>query len=120
VKQKAFVLNYELKDALPNGGGNYSQNATLGKKDMQYIEKIKRLTDFMSCLRDMSEDEPCDVQYKAMFPNVSKRTMQRNFATLSNVGYEVVYKRTWIEGPPDEWHDEPPIGYYYIEFVPMW
>jgi len=77
----------------------------------------------------VGEDDPCDVEYKKLFPATSKRTMQRDFNTLYNVGYELLYKRAW-RLPPDEreglyYNDmeliapEPSIGHYYIELLPF-
>jgi len=59
--------------------------------------------------------EDCAVWYRETFPECSKRTMQRDFATLKAVGYNVYYKRGW-ESPYGEGYDQP-IGRYYYEDV---
>jgi hypothetical protein len=38
--------------------------------------------------------------------------MQRDFATLNGVGYEIFYKRGW-DDPEDCEHENPPGRYYY-------
>ena len=65
-----------------------------------------------------------------MFPNVSKRTMQRDFSELREINYVIEYKRKWRETPAERtWVDEfdgeviteyePPVGHYYLwDFIP--
>jgi len=81
------------------------------KKGQQYIDKIIRLITIMDGL----PYEDCDVWYRGTFPDASKRTMQRDFATLKTIGYEVYYKREWDD--PDFKDDENPPGHYYFDGV---
>ena len=55
----------------------------------------------------------CDVWYRETFPESSKRTMQRDFATLNSIGYRIYYKHHWED--PDFKDDEQPPGHYYLE-----
>ena len=68
------------------------------KKERQQMEMIMRL---MRIVGDIPEDY-CDVWYKETFPNVSKRTMQRDFAFLRNeLGYDIFYMRFNARGDED-------------------
>ena len=109
-RRKAFVLVDE------NGKeSRYSQfrapDYPESKKESQYIDKIIRLITMMDDL----PPEDCDVWYRETFPEASKRTMQRDFATLKSIGYEVYYKREWDD--PDYKDDDNPPGHYYFEGV---
>jgi predicted DNA-binding transcriptional regulator YafY len=81
------------------------------KKERQYIDKIIRLITMMA---DMP-GEDCDKWYGETFPEMSKRTMHRDFAVLKSVGYEIKYKREWDD--PEYKDDEQPIRRYYFEGV---
>ena len=111
-RRKAFVLvdedGHEAKHP-PRRAPDYPES----KKEKQYIEKIIRLTTMMD---DMAYED-CDNWYRETFPESSKRTMQRDFATLKTVGpgYRVYYKREWDN--PDEKDDDEPPGHYYFEGV---
>jgi len=130
-KRKAYVLSEVFGRSTPSEEEYNKSIAHLGKKEQQYVRKIKRLATFMNCLlHHVGEDDPCDVEYKRLFPAISKRTMQRDFSTLSYVGYELEYKRAWRETPKSRtWvYDitgevitefERPIGHYYIELLPF-
>jgi len=123
-KRKAYVLSKNPKDIIVDEDEYSKSIAHLGKKEQQYIRKIRRLTRFMKRLREILDSEPVEVHYKEMFPEVSTRTMQRDFATLYDINYQVKYKRTWYEGikrwwliPEDErWWDETPIKHYYLNW----
>ena len=82
MKRKAFVLRYNIADVIPALPEN--------KKEQQFIEKLIRLTTIM----DDMPDEDCDMWYRETFSKTSKRTMQRDFATLNSIGYEIKYERT--------------------------
>jgi len=130
-KRKAYVLSESFYKSMTSEVGYSKSISHLGKKEQQYVRKIKRLATFMNCLlHHIGEDDPCDIEYKRLFPAVSKRTMQRDFNTLSGIGYELKYKRAWRETPKDRtWVDditgeaftyfESPIGHYYIELLPF-
>ena len=136
-KRKAYILHNEPEDAAPKKSRRCSPMSNIGKGEQRYIDKIKRLTMFIKRLRsihsyDDDEDgsQPCERHYKEMFPNVSKRTMQRDFSELREVNYVIEYKRKWRETPAERtWVDEfdgeviteyePPIGHYYLwDFIP--
>jgi len=71
----------------------------------------------MKCLRkEIGDDKPCEVYYKKMFPEVSKRTMQRDFATLYEINYHICYKRTWKVPADERFWDEPPLNHYYLDW----
>jgi len=110
-RRKAFVLMDEKGNELFRNNYRVEPDFPEGKKERQFLEKIIRLTTMMDDL----PYEDCDVWYKETFPECSKRTMQRDFAVLNEVGYEVYYKRGW-ESPYGEGYDQP-IGRYYFEGV---
>lgn len=69
-----------------------------------HIEKLIRLATIMINLSNHRElpywdldysksQETCSSWYKKNFPNVSVRTMQRDFAELNKIGYEIEYKQ---------------------------
>ena len=108
-KRKAYVLRDEAgneSSKAPRRKPDYPE----GRKERQYIEKIVRLTTMM----DEMAFEDCDVWYRATFPNASKRTMQRDFAALNEIGYRIFYKRAWEE-PWNKEDEDPPGRYYYDE-----
>jgi hypothetical protein len=55
----------------------------------------------------------CDKWYGETFPEMSKRTMHRDFAELRAIGYDIYYKREWND--PVYKEDEFPPGHYYYE-----
>jgi predicted DNA-binding transcriptional regulator YafY len=110
-KQKAYVLAYKKGEGVPPDKPNNKPEPAGGKKAEQYIEKLRRLTTLMDFLRGMT-DEPCDVWYRETFPEISERTMQRDFALLRSIGYIIEYKRAWDE--PWDKENELPLGFYYF------
>jgi len=113
-KRKAYILSGKSESNITGEEKNNKAIAKLGKKELQYINKIKRLTSFMKRLREIRDSEPCDVHYTKMFPEVSKRTMQRDFAILDNIHYEINYKRTWDTPEDERFWEEPPLNHYYL------
>ena len=106
-RRKAFVLideNGNESRCTPFREPDYPE----GKKERQFLEKIIRLITMMNEL----PYEDCDVWYRETFPQCSKRTMQRDFATLKEIGYEIYYKRGW-ESPYGEGYDQPLKRYYF-------
>ncbi|AKL94573.1 transcriptional regulator [Clostridium aceticum] len=71
------------------------------KANNRHLEKLIRLATIMIELAGHTEisyydcspkeQETCSSWYKKKFPNVSKRTMQRDFQELSKIGYEISY-----------------------------
>jgi predicted DNA-binding transcriptional regulator YafY len=107
-KDKEKLQGYVLKDTehtkLP-----LSENKN--KSEVRYIKKIMRLIKMM----DEMPEEDCDKWYEDTFFNddVSKRTMQRDFATLNVIGYRVKYERESYN-----YHDagvDLPPGHYYCD-----
>ena len=84
------------------------------KKACLYIDKIARLTKLIRFLRGMP-DEPCEMWYRETFPEVSKRTMQRDFALMHSIDYLVKYKRAWEDLYYKELDGDKPPGHYYFE-----
>ena len=111
MRRKAYVLSYDKKGISTEREADSTRKSAKSKRAQQYINKIARLTTFMDFLRDMPDD-PCDAWYRETFPEVSKRTMQRDFAMLNSISYLVEYKRAW-ECPWDK-ENEQPVGYYYF------
>jgi predicted DNA-binding transcriptional regulator YafY len=109
-RRKAFVLTDEAGNESPRRFCSTDPKYPENKKERQFIEKIIRLTTMMSNL----PYEDCDAWYRKVFPRTSKRTMQRDFAALRTVGYNVYYKRRW-EYPGEDISEEPPGHYYYDE-----
>ena len=106
-RRKAFVLVDEAGKEDYRTAYRTAPDFPDGKKERQYLEKIIRLTTMMDDL----PDEDCDLWYRETFPEASKRTMQRDFATLNAIGYRIKYER-------DPWNmhdagtDLPPNHYY--------
>ena len=101
--REAYVLSNKTKDRLVD--------SSLTARDKQFIEKVKRLTLMMKRLHELEGFEPCDAAYTKMFPEISRRTMQRDFATLHSIGYEARYKSSW-NTPLTGMDDYPPRHYY--------
>ncbi|GHU80227.1 hypothetical protein FACS1894191_4990 [Clostridia bacterium] len=60
------------------------------KPGRTYLEKLIRLITMMDEME--SADAPV-VWYRETFPQVSTRTMQRDFALLNSIGYAIKYNR---------------------------
>lgn len=73
----------------------------------QFMEKIIRLATIMRMLK--ADDDPV-AWYKERFPELSSRTMQRDFAELAILGYKI--RRCSII----DYDDKHPIGSYYRYF----
>ena len=52
--------------------------------EIEYDEPYKR-----------SNYKSCNDYYRALFPNVTRRTMQRDFVTLNRIGYPIEYDRKY-------------------------
>jgi hypothetical protein len=72
-----------------------------------YMGKILRLITMMSEMD--GADDPA-AWYREQFPNLSARTMQRDFRVLNSIGYRVEYQREI-----DDWHGRD-AGKYYCEW----
>ena len=95
-KLKAFVMSQEK--------GEQRIPVTENQSRRRYIQKISRLIDMM---RNMdSADDPAE-WYRENYPNLSARTMQRDFKVLNSIGYVVGYMRG-----ADEWEKHEPYKYY--------
>ena len=80
-KRRAFVLD---------GGKESSEAAKASsRKEEIFLQKLRRLMQMM----DEMPDENCDKWYAKSFPLTSKRTMQRDFATMNAIGYRIKYER---------------------------
>lgn len=77
------------------------------KAQERWLHRLQRL---MLALQEMPEED-CDIWYRERFPLKSKRTMQRDFAELNKLGFEIHYERDLLTLGYDE--DEPhPRGQY--------
>jgi len=108
-RRKAFVLTDEAGNELPCSKYRTVPEFPEGKKERQFFEKIIRLITVMDDL----PYEDCDVWYREKYPEASKRTMQRDFATLKAIGYPIYYKREW-DNPYDKDDKQPP-GHFYFD-----
>ncbi|MCC5911898.1 MAG: DeoR family transcriptional regulator [Clostridiaceae bacterium] len=72
------------------------------KASNRHLEKLIRLANIMIGLQGHEEEpyweeevygnqQSCSDWYRATFPNVSQRTMQRDFAELNKIGYCIRY-----------------------------
>ena len=77
------------------------------KAQTRQIQKLHRL---LRALREMPEED-CDVWYRNTFPEVSNRTMQRDFAELNKLGFEIRYVRDLLELGYDSGEEHPPGRY---------
>jgi hypothetical protein len=68
---------------------NYPQDTA----ERLYIEKILRLTTMMTNPAGFS-DNPV-VWYEKTYPELSKRTRERDFAELNDIGYQVAYQSVY-------------------------
>jgi predicted DNA-binding transcriptional regulator YafY len=89
----------------------------VGKADARYMVKILRLISVMDDLPSVD----CDIWYMENIPQAAKRTMQRDFASLSAIGYEVRYERCGCNGhdagfdvPPRHYYCDKPSGAYHL------
>jgi predicted DNA-binding transcriptional regulator YafY len=98
VKRQAFVLT----------GHTHTVPATSeSKSEARYIAKIVRL---ITCMDDLPSAD-CDVWYMDNIPRATKRTMQRDFATLNAIGYSIKYERENFNSH-DVGNDVPIRSYY--------
>lgn len=97
-RRQAFVLEGKCFD-VPKYPDNKSQR--------RYMEKLIRLFIMM----DEIPDEDCERWYAITFPEISRRTMQRDFATLNSIGYKIRYERSAFNCH-DAGFDLPPCRYY--------
>jgi predicted DNA-binding transcriptional regulator YafY len=95
-ENKSFAMSREI--APPQFPENKTQR--------RYMEKMLRLTTLM--LEMPGADDPA-VWYRERFPNLSTRTMQRDFATLNGIGYRVAYER-------ESYDTYRPAGKYFCEW----
>ena len=95
-KAGAFVMLPGKK--LPN----YPENMTRRR----YLKKISRLTNMMNNMDGAAD--PAE-WYREKYPELSARTMQRDFKTLTSIGYEVNYMRG-----VDERGELPAYRYYCV------
>lgn len=106
-RQRAFILDYEKGYTEPN----YPE----GKSERRYLEKLVRLIEVMQGI----PYEDCDIWYTETFPGVSKRTMQRDFATLNSIGYDIRYARSEeyvdFDMPVNRYYCDEPNGAYGLE-----
>jgi predicted DNA-binding transcriptional regulator YafY len=117
IKQAGWNIRYSVRDkAYYETDEPRVPKFPTGKKERQYIERIIRLYKVMFELFYFMPDEPVDVWYEETFPNVSRRTMQRDFDIINSVFYkinyyfEVKYKRKM-----GEWDNEKQLpGNYYV------
>lgn len=100
VRQKAFVCEEDklMEPDFPES-----------KSGQRFVEKLIRLIITMS---DISEED-CDQWYQEAFPDISKRTMQRDFAVLNAIGYQIKYEREEFN-MHNAGCDLPP-GHYYCD-----
>lgn len=114
-KRKAFVLERECLDdvSLPDDSAQ-----------ARVLEKLRRLLRLMDDL----PEEDCDLWYQANFPGISRRTMQRDFALLSSLGYRVKYETEEFNShdagtdlPINHYYCDRPLGTYDLNtFRPEW
>jgi predicted DNA-binding transcriptional regulator YafY len=97
-RRRAFVLadREGVSLELPNG-----------KSARRFAEKLIRLVTTMNGIPDAD----CDQWYERTFPQGSKRTMQRDFAILNAIGYNIKYERACFSNH-DAGFDLPPRRYY--------
>ena len=106
-KRQAFELSGERAEAC------FSES----KSETRYIKKIMRLTKMID---DMPEED-CGKWYAETFPD-SKRTMERDFATLNAIGYKIKYERESFNShnagfdlPPRRYYCDRPGGAYELK-----
>ena len=105
IRDSGYVMeSKELADQIP----------TENEAQQRLILKLRRLFLFMPYL-DAEED--CDIRYRELFPDVSKRTMQRDFAELNKLGFNIRYERDLLVlgYDPDEPH--PKGGRYLNDYL---
>jgi predicted DNA-binding transcriptional regulator YafY len=117
IKQAGWTIRYSVRDKVYYETDEPREpKFPTGKKERQYIERIIRLNEVMILLRYGGPDGPVDVWYEEAFPNVSRRTMQRDFNIINSVFCEVMYYfGVRYKRKMGEWDDEDQIpGYYYL------
>lgn len=73
----------------------YAPARVENKAQTRQLQKLHRL---LRALREMPEED-CDIWYQKAFPEVSYRTMQRDFAELNKLGFDIHYERQlWVLG----------------------
>ena len=89
--------------------GTYAHPAPIKNRIQErLVQKLRRLCLVM---REIPW-ENCDKWYRETFPHVSRRTMQRDFAQLNALGYEIRYDRWPDYDPFDEDAIPPKEGRY--------
>jgi predicted DNA-binding transcriptional regulator YafY len=91
----AFVMSHE------RGEPGFPENKTR----RHYMEKILRLVTIM----EKMDEEDAAGWYRGKFPELSARTMQRDFRILNDIGYRIEFERT-----NDNHHRSA--GKYYCEW----
>jgi len=97
-KRRAFVMERNKKTTSAKAAG---------KKEEIFLGKLRRLTRII----DEIPDEDCGRWYEETFPQISKRTMLRDFATMNAIGYSIMYERD-LYGRYILDDDRPPWRYY--------
>ena len=107
-KRYRGYVHVDNKEPYPFSPPIYSDN----KLKNLYLDKLIRLGKIMIGLKDHNElpyydekshnQETCSSWYRKKFPNVSTRTMQRDFKELRKIGYDIEYQ-----------HDDK---YYIVSF----
>lgn len=77
------------------------------KAQARQIQKLHRL---LRALKEMPEED-CDLWYRSTFPEVSNRTMQRDFAELNKLDFEIRYERDLLVLGYDSGEEHPPGRY---------
>lgn len=96
--EKGYI-HCDEKDHCPFLPPTFGEN----KKENIYTNKLIRLATIMTGLighteipyyeDDSRNQETCSSWYKKQFPNISTRTMQRDFKQLNEIGYNISYDR---------------------------
>lgn len=94
-KQKAYLKDYQ-NDTLPAPLGNSPES--------RFINMLRRFIDIL----DNMSDVDCGGWYRSRFPELSERTMHRDFALLKRIGVVIYYQR-------EEDFGDREIGKYYID-----
>lgn len=89
------------------------------RKQRRCLERLRRLCTLMVRLE---EAEDPVAWYRETYPDLSKRTRQRDFQELGKIGYRIKYNpihdpdRNWDPGYVPGWTCEFPTGAYDITF----
>lgn len=97
-KRKAYVVNWD---------GCEERVFTENTAEARFLNKISRL---ISISGEIMPGIDCDKWYMENVPGATRRTMQRDFALLRKVGYEIWYQREMYD-----WyvHEDKPLRHYY-------